>query len=81
MDPSKLGIDESNTQDGAPLRLVFLGGGSFGTAMSNMAARNGCDATLWVRDKATVKAMKKPALTKNTCLIISSMRILNSAMT
>lgn len=64
IDPSKLGIDESNTQSGAPLRLVFLGGGSFGTAMANMAARNGCDATLWVRDKATVKAMKKTRINK-----------------
>ncbi|MGP4863364.1 NAD(P)H-dependent glycerol-3-phosphate dehydrogenase [Psychrobacter sp. T6-5] len=41
------------------LRLAFLGGGSFGTAMANLAARNGCDATLWVRNKRTVKAMAK----------------------
>lgn len=47
-----------------PLKLVFLGGGSFGTAMANMAAKNGCDATLWVRDKATVKAMKKTRINK-----------------
>ncbi|STZ14634.1 Glycerol-3-phosphate dehydrogenase [NAD(P)+] [Moraxella caviae] len=47
-----------------PLRLVFLGGGSFGTAMANLAARNGCDATLWVRDKRTVKAMQKSRVNK-----------------
>ena len=41
------------------LRLAFLGGGSFGTAMANLAARNGCDTTLWVRNKRTVKAMAK----------------------
>ena len=46
------------------LRLVFLGGGSFGTAMANLAAKNGCDTTLWVRDKRTVKAMQKTHLNK-----------------
>ncbi len=48
----------------AQLRLAFLGGGSFGTAMANLAARNGCDATLWVRDKRTVKAMAKSQMNK-----------------
>lgn len=46
------------------LRLAFLGGGSFGTAMANLAARNGCDATLWVRNKRTVKAMVKTRTNK-----------------
>ncbi|WP_186474702.1 NAD(P)H-dependent glycerol-3-phosphate dehydrogenase [Psychrobacter sp. KCTC 72983] len=46
------------------LRLAFLGGGSFGTAMANLAARNGCDATLWVRNKRTVKAMAKTQTNK-----------------
>ncbi len=46
------------------LRLTFLGGGSFGTAMANLAARNGCDTTLWVRDKRTVKSMTKLRMNK-----------------
>ncbi|MGP4119681.1 NAD(P)H-dependent glycerol-3-phosphate dehydrogenase [Psychrobacter aquimaris] len=46
------------------LRLAFLGGGSFGTAMANLAARNGCDTTLWVRNKRTVKAMVKTKTNK-----------------
>ncbi|WP_413190656.1 NAD(P)H-dependent glycerol-3-phosphate dehydrogenase [Psychrobacter sp. AT9] len=46
------------------LRLAFLGGGSFGTAMANLAARNGCDTTLWVRNKRTVKAMQKTQMNK-----------------
>ena len=48
----------------AKLRLAFLGGGSFGTAMANLAARNGCDTTLWVRNKRTVKAMVKTQTNK-----------------
>ncbi len=46
------------------LRLTFLGGGSFGTAMANLAARNGCDTTLWVRNKRTVKSMAKLQINK-----------------
>lgn len=46
------------------LRLAFLGGGSFGTAMANLAARNGSDSTLWVRNKRTVKAMQKNRVNK-----------------
>lgn len=46
------------------LRLAFLGGGSFGTAMSNLAARNGCDSTLWVRNKRTVKSLQKTRVNK-----------------
>ncbi|ERL54782.1 Glycerol-3-phosphate dehydrogenase [NAD(P)+] [Psychrobacter aquaticus CMS 56] len=46
------------------LRLAFLGGGSFGTAMANLAARNGCDTTLWVRNKRAVKAMAKTQTNK-----------------
>lgn len=46
------------------LRLAFLGGGSFGTAMANLAARNSCDTTLWVRNKRTVKAMVKTQTNK-----------------
>ncbi|MFZ2553580.1 NAD(P)H-dependent glycerol-3-phosphate dehydrogenase [Psychrobacter urativorans] len=53
-------IHKSPTQ----LRLAFLGGGSFGTAMANLAARNGCDTTLWVRDKRIVKSMAKLRMNK-----------------
>lgn len=47
-----------------PLKVVVLGGGSFGTAMANVAAKNGCDATLWVRDKRAVKQMKARHINK-----------------
>lgn len=46
------------------IRLTVLGGGSFGTAMANLAARNGCDTTLWVRNKRTVKSMAKLQMNK-----------------
>lgn len=46
------------------LRFAFLGGGSFGTAMANLSAKNGCNATLWVRDKRTVKALNKTYINK-----------------
>ena len=48
----------------AKIRLTVLGGGSFGTAMANLAARNGCDTTLWVRNKRTVKSMTKLQMNK-----------------
>ncbi|UNU73192.1 NAD(P)H-dependent glycerol-3-phosphate dehydrogenase [Moraxella nasovis] len=53
--------EESDTP---PLRVTFIGGGSFGTAMANLAAKNGCDATLWVRDKRSVKSMQKTHINK-----------------
>ena len=31
-------------------KVVVLGGGSFGTVLANLAASNGYDVTLWVRD-------------------------------
>ena len=46
------------------LRLTFLGGGSFGTAMANLASKNGCNATLWVRNKRTVKSLNKTRINK-----------------
>lgn len=46
------------------MSFAFLGGGSFGTAMANLAAKNGCDATLWVRDKRTVKSLNKTRVNK-----------------
>ncbi|OTG83098.1 NAD(P)H-dependent glycerol-3-phosphate dehydrogenase [Acinetobacter sp. ANC 4648] len=39
------------------LRVTILGGGSFGTAMANIAARNGCDTIIWIRDEAIAREM------------------------
>lgn len=52
------------TEPKPKLRIVTLGGGSFGTAMANMAARNGCDSTLWVRNSRSVKQMRKNRINK-----------------
>lgn len=41
-----------------PLRVTILGGGSFGTAMANLAARNGCDTRMWLRDPQTAQMMQ-----------------------
>lgn len=30
--------------------VAVLGGGSFGTVLANIAASNGCEVRLWVRD-------------------------------
>ncbi len=46
------------------LKFAVLGGGSFGTAMANLAAKNGCDVTLWVRDKKTVRSLTKTRINK-----------------
>nr|WP_265087876.1 NAD(P)H-dependent glycerol-3-phosphate dehydrogenase [Psychrobacter urativorans] len=69
IDPSSVEADvarnmEKIHKNPAKLRLAFLGGGSFGTAMANLAARNGCDTTLWVRNKRTVKSMAKLQMNK-----------------
>lgn len=64
IDPKSLGWDVTETADKEKLRLVFLGGGSFGTAMANLSAKNGCDTTLWVRDKKTVKSLQKTRINK-----------------
>lgn len=61
---------KTNTKSSDPtspfnaLKIVVLGGGSFGTAMANLSAKNGCDVTLWVRDKTAVKAMQKTHVNK-----------------
>ncbi len=41
------------------LRVAVLGGGSFGTAMANLAARNGCDTTMWIRDEKAALEMQQ----------------------
>lgn len=60
----KLQTDAPANDSNATLKLCFLGGGSFGTAMANMSARNGCDSVLWVRDKRAVKYMQKHHINK-----------------
>lgn len=62
-DLDTLGIHVDKDTD-TPLRIVVLGGGSFGTAMANLSAKNGCKTTLWVRDKKTVKALQKTYINK-----------------
>lgn len=39
------------------LRVAVLGGGSFGTVLANLAAENGHQATLWLRDEAQMADM------------------------
>ncbi|MDM1763181.1 MULTISPECIES: NAD(P)H-dependent glycerol-3-phosphate dehydrogenase [unclassified Acinetobacter] len=46
------------------LRVTVLGGGSFGTAMANTAARNGCDTMIWIRDEAVAEEMNATHLNK-----------------
>ncbi len=64
IDLQAMGMDLPTAVDKSTLRLVFLGGGSFGTAMANLSAKNGCDTTLWVRDKKSVKSMQKTRINK-----------------
>jgi glycerol-3-phosphate dehydrogenase (NAD(P)+) len=44
------------TESGKP-HVAVLGGGSFGTVIANLAAGNGCDSTLWLRDAELVAEM------------------------
>lgn len=57
-------LDNQLTNEPAPLKIAVLGGGSFGTAMANLSSKNGCDVTLWVRDKRSVKSMQKTHINK-----------------
>lgn len=52
-------LDNQLANEPAPLKIAVLGGGSFGTAMANLSSKNGCEVTLWVRDKRSVKSMQK----------------------
>lgn len=36
-------------------KVTFIGGGSFGTALSIMLAKKGCEVSIWDRDKEVVK--------------------------
>lgn len=60
----KTAKDLINSSSATPLSIAVLGGGSFGTAMANLASKNGCNVTLWVRDKRTVKALQKTHINK-----------------
>lgn len=57
-------LDNQLTNQLAPLKIAVLGGGSFGTAMANLSSKNGCEVTLWVRDKRSVKSMQKTHINK-----------------
>jgi glycerol-3-phosphate dehydrogenase (NAD(P)+) len=43
----------------ASMRVTVLGGGSFGTAIANLASRNGCDTRMFIRDPAVAKDMQE----------------------
>ena len=57
-------LDNQLANEPAPLKITVLGGGSFGTAMANLSSKNGCEVTLWVRDKRSVKSMQKTHINK-----------------
>ena len=57
-------LDHQLANEPAPLKIAVLGGGSFGTAMANLSSKNGCEVTLWVRDKRSVKSMQKTHINK-----------------
>lgn len=57
-------LDNQLANQLAPLKIAVLGGGSFGTAMANLSSKNGCEVTLWVRDKRSVKSMQKTHINK-----------------
>lgn len=64
LNPQTLGANNPNQILMMPLRIAVLGGGSFGTAMANIATKNGCSVTMWVRDKRTVKSLQKTHINK-----------------
>lgn len=45
-------------------RLAVLGGGSFGTAIANIAAENGVKTYLWMRNKKTVNEIRSSRVNK-----------------
>lgn len=57
-------VQPSNTDRTTALRVTVLGGGSFGTAVANIAARNGCDTKLWIRDEATAQEINQTHVNK-----------------
>ncbi|MEB3766399.1 NAD(P)H-dependent glycerol-3-phosphate dehydrogenase [Acinetobacter sp. MD2] len=57
-------VKPSNTDQSTALRVTVLGGGSFGTAVANLATRNGCDTKLWIRDAAVAADMNQTHVNK-----------------
>lgn len=50
---------QMNTSMGEKIHVAVIGGGSFGTAISNIVASNGHNAFLWMRDKARAVLCQK----------------------
>lgn len=55
---------KDDEKSNVPLRITVLGGGSFGTAMANLAVRNGCDAKIWIRDKHVADEINRTHINK-----------------
>ena len=55
---------KSESKDNSNLRITVLGGGSFGTAMANLATRNGCDTIMWIRDQDAAKEIQETKINK-----------------
>lgn len=81
LDAQHTNRSESNTsQSSNPLKVTVLGGGSFGTAMANLAASNSCDTTMWIRDEVAARHIEQtrinerylPDFTLDSTLQISS---------
>lgn len=63
LDAKALGIQVDKQMD-TPLKIAVLGGGSFGTAMANIAVKNGCQVIQWVRDTETAQTLQKTHINK-----------------
>ena len=58
-------LDPVVTNPKTALRVTVLGGGSFGTAMANTAARNGCDTMIWIRNPDVADAINQTHLNQH----------------
>ena len=52
-------------------KIAVLGGGSFGTVLANIAASNGYDVSLWVRDSDQALRINSEGA-NTTCLLYTS---------
>ena len=50
--------------------ISVLGGGSWGTVLANLAAKNNNEVFLWMRIQRLAGRLMKKKLTSNTCQII-----------
>lgn len=57
-------VEPVNVDQKTALRITVLGGGSFGTAMANIAVRNRCDTMIWIRDPATAAEINSTHVNK-----------------